>query len=55
MNCCVIVYHVIDNNVFETCLRTLRKVSDCEIVVFTEVFEACVRGMENIDDLEGYV
>lgn len=36
MNCCVIVYHVIDNNVFETCLRTLRKVSDCEVVVFTD-------------------
>ena len=31
-----ITYHVADNNVFETCLRSLRQVSDCQLIVFTD-------------------
>jgi len=33
---CILVYHEIDNNVFETCLKTLRNVSDCNLIVFSD-------------------
>lgn len=30
------VYHRIDDNVLETCLKSLRAVSDCQIVIYTD-------------------
>lgn len=37
-------WHVRDNNMFENCLRSLRKHSNCHIVVFTDNLEKEIRG-----------
>jgi len=36
MEYCIITYHQADDNMFETCIATLRKHSDCKIVVITD-------------------
>lgn len=32
----IMTYHTADDNIFETCLKTLRQVSDCKMVVITD-------------------